>query len=101
MKEYMEMLGHEAEDQVTGFKGVVSSVCFDLYGCVQSALTPKVTADGKLEDGRWFDAKRLKITSDKPVMEAPKFASLRAGEEIGPAEKPAFPSSRVASQAVR
>lgn len=95
MNEYMKLLGMKVEDRVTGFKGVVSSLCFDLYGCVQAAVSPAAGADGKLEDGRWFDAKRLKVTSKTPVMAAPVFANLPAGHENGPAEKPAI-NTRVA-----
>ena len=50
----MELLGFRAEDRVTGFKGVVTSVSFDLYGCIQVALNPGMNKDGKLEDGHWF-----------------------------------------------
>ena len=41
------LLGRRAEDRVTGFKGVVSSACFDLYGCIQLGVTPAAGADGK------------------------------------------------------
>jgi hypothetical protein len=89
MKEYMDLLGLKATDVVTGFKGVVTSVCFDLYGCVQVALNPGAGEDGKLGDGHWFDAKRIKVTSTKPVMVPTPYASLKAGDEKGPEAKPA------------
>jgi hypothetical protein len=92
MNEYIKLLGYKAKDQVTGFEGVAASVCFDLYGCVQVVLTPQIGADGKPGESQWFDAKRLTVTSTEPVMAAPAYASLRPGAEIGPAEKPAFPS---------
>ncbi len=92
MNDYMKLLGHKAKDRVTGFEGVVASICFDLYGCVQVVLTPQVGADGKVGDGHWFDAKRVTVTSETPVMNQPEYARLRAGEEIGPAEKPRMPS---------
>lgn len=91
MKEYMDLLGKKARDRVTNFEGIVTSVCFDLYGCVQVVVSPQLK-DGKVEDGRWMDAKRLEITDNTPVMPQPAFENLRAGQEIGPAEKPA-PSS--------
>ena len=90
---YMNLMGLKVEDRVTGFTGVVTSVCYDLYGCIQVALNPGTSPDGKLDDGRWFDAKRIKVLNKKPVMEIPAFASepllARAGDENGPAEKPA------------
>lgn len=88
MQDFMKILGMPVRDRVTQFAGVASSVCFDLYGCVQVAVTPGVNEkDGKLDDGRWFDFKRLQVTSDVPVMPRPPYAA--AGTEIGAAEKPA------------
>lgn len=78
MKHYMDILGKNVRDCVTGAEGIATSVCFDLYGCVQVAITPKVR-DGKREDGTWFDHKRL-IASGSPVMEVPTFESV-AGPE--------------------
>lgn len=76
MKQHLEILGHEATDVVTGFTGVISSISFDLYGCVQAVVVPKMTAKGELGDGRWFDTSRLKITSKKPVMGVPNFSKF-------------------------
>jgi hypothetical protein len=92
MNEYIKLLGYKAKDQVTGFEGVVGSVCFDLYGCVQVVLTPQIGADGECGESHWFDAKRITITDQTPVIAAPAYASQKPGDEIGPAEKPAFPS---------
>ena len=91
--ETLALLGRRAEDKVTGFEGVISSVCFDLYGCVQAALTPSKKRDGNLGDGHWFDVQRLKVMPGKPVMTAPDFdavAKTPAEHKSGPAEKPAF-----------
>jgi hypothetical protein len=44
---HLQMLGFNAKDRVTGFSGVVSSICFDLYGCVQAALRPPSTTRAK------------------------------------------------------
>ena len=79
--EYLQILGLPVKDRVTGFEGVVSSVGFDLYGCVQCVVTPKVaTADSapKLNDSHWFDYKRLDITNGQPVMARPAFAQMPA-----------------------
>ena len=48
-------LGKEAEDKITGFKGIVIGVSQWLTGCNQACLKPKVDKDGKLEEGQWFD----------------------------------------------
>ena len=87
MKEYMSVLGLKVKDKVTGFTGAVSSVSFDLYGCVQVVITPPANEKGELVDGRWFDFNRVTVLNRTPVMAAPSFASEF---EKGPAEKPAF-----------
>lgn len=93
LQDYMKMMGCPVKDKVTGFAGVVDSICFDLYGCVQCGVRPPMTKDEKLEDARWFDHKRLDVTDAVPVMTVPTFASepekARVGAENGPAEKPA------------
>ena len=88
---HMNLLGLNAKDRVTGFEGVVSTLSFDLYGCIQAVLTPPVDKDGKKQDGAWFDVSRLTITNQTPVMEVPNFMEGPTAEgKHGPAEKPAF-----------
>ena len=85
---HIDLLGKTAKDLITGFTGVVSSVSFDLYGCIQVALTPPVDKDGKLADGRWLDVNRLEILDEKRCMPVPKFSATPAKHDHGPAEKP-------------
>ncbi len=80
----LDLLGFTGVDRVTKFSGVVSSVCFDLYGCVQVVLVPPVNADGALPDGRWFDVSRIEINGER-VMAPPSIWTDRRGG----AEKPA------------
>lgn len=89
MNEHIELLGLKAEDAVTGFSGVISTMSFDLYGCVQVVVTPKAGDDGELKNGQWFDVARLKITDNKPVMPPPDFEKgyISTGKK-GCAEKP-------------
>jgi len=77
-RRYVEMyMGYPAIDRVTRFEGVVTSISFDLFGCVQCALTPQATKDesGKQEHGpvNWYDANRLEITGDRvlPLIDFP------------------------------
>jgi hypothetical protein len=89
MKEFLKLLGTRQRDKVTGFIGVVGSIAFDAYGCVQAWLTPPVGKDGKTQDGVWFDVKRLEAKGGR-VMPVPSFG--RAGEpknQIGPERKSA------------
>ena len=89
--EHLDLLGKKVEDRVTRFKGVVSSVCFDLYGCIQVSVNPGVMEDGRLGDQAWFDITRLRVVSNEQVMELPDFiAGAIADGKRGPAEKPRF-----------
>lgn len=87
---HIALLGKTAKDKITGFVGVVASVSFDLYGCVQAVLTPPVDKDGKTRDGHWFDVHRLEVTDQARTMPLPKYAPP-AAFEYGPAEKPGRP----------
>jgi len=80
---YISKLGLRVKDKVTGFTGVVDSISFDLYGCVQATINPGMDKDGKLKDTRWFDIERLEYKSTKPVMKQPDFVKV-----TGPALKP-------------
>jgi hypothetical protein len=82
----LRLLGLKARDVVTGFTGIVSTINFDLYGCVQAVLTPEAK-DGKPLDGGWFDTKRLTVLSSDRVMPLPLFIEIP-----GPAIKPAMQS---------
>lgn len=86
INEALSLLGLKAKDRVTGFTGVISSVTFDLYGCVQAILTPAVDSNGKTGESAWFDIKRLQ--TDERVMDTPRFSTIKFGNEPGPAERP-------------
>jgi len=59
--EIIEQLGKEGTDKITNFKGVISSVSFDLYGCAQYWLTPKANKDMIIPEGKWMDHGRIKL----------------------------------------
>lgn len=91
IEKHMGLLGLRVRDKVTGFHGVVSSVCFDLYGCIQASVNPGMGSDGNLMDSHWFDVNRLAVESPEPVMEVPDFHYGAVAEgRHGPAEKPAM-----------
>jgi hypothetical protein len=88
--EHLQMLGLKVRDKVTEMEGVVASISFDLYGCVQAIVNPGLDKDGKPRDTYWFDVNRLTVLSDVPVMERPNFvAGPQALGLQGPSEKPA------------
>lgn len=90
VKTHLDLLGRRVEDRVTGFTGVVASIAFDLYGCVQAVVNPGMGSDGKLGDQVYFDVSRLEIKSD-PVMDRPNYEfGLQAEGKQGAAEKPMF-----------
>ncbi len=95
LKKHLDLLGMKVKDKVTGYKGVVVSIGFDLYGCIQAIVAPLAGDDGKQESGGWFDVNRLKVTGKKPVMEVPNFEFGPVAEGLkGPAIKPVIGQSR-------
>lgn len=83
--EALNYLGLIVEDKVTGIKGVVTSISFDLYGCVQALVDPGIDKNGKTQDRHWMDLVRLDVIKKKPVITNP-FEGMLVGK--GPAEKP-------------
>lgn len=92
MNEYqrhIELLGFKAKDKVTGFKGVISSVCFDAYGCIQAAISPSVDDKGEIPSAHWFDVTRLEVDTKKRVIDLPNFVNGYVAEgKKGAAVKP-------------
>ena len=91
----LNFLGLTVKDKVTGFKGVATSISFDLYGCIQALVNPGLDNNKKTQDQTWFDVARLEVISKKPVMELPSYLK-QDGHVIvnnvikGPSEKPKF-----------
>lgn len=91
VQKHLGLLGLKVQDKVTGAKGVVASISFDLYGCIQAIVNPGLDKDGKPQDSSWYDVNRLTVTDSEPVMQRPNFdAGLIAEGVKGPAEKPRF-----------
>lgn len=78
------LLGRNAKDVVTGEEGIVDSIAFDLYGCVQASFAPKRNDKGEFNAGRWLDIKRLRVQNKIPIMDVPNFYQ----PETGCADKP-------------
>jgi hypothetical protein len=73
VQKHLGLLGKRVADRVTGYTGVVTTVAFDLYGCIQVFINPGLDKDGKLKEGNWFDIARFEVLSDTPVMQRPNF----------------------------
>lgn len=91
IKETIGLLGHTAKDRLTDFTGVITSVSFDISGCVQAWITPPAKDGSEKRDGGWFDVQRLEVTANgNPVMAAPDFdatGKAPATWQNGPIEK--------------
>lgn len=90
MQHHLEWLGFEVKDKISGATGVVSSISFDLSGCVQADVRPKVDPKtGEMKTGWWFDVTRLEKISKKRLMEIPASASfsLASAAPSGPMPK--------------
>lgn len=70
---YIDLLGRVVKDRVTHFEGTATGLTFDLYGCIQLAVQPKIDKDGKIPDGRWMDVGRLEPNGDERTMPVPDF----------------------------
>lgn len=86
----IQYLGRMARDKITGAEGPITSVCFDLFGCVQACMERGYDKEGKKLDNYWFDVQRLVLSGER-LMPVPSF-SAEADEPIryerGAADKP-------------
>lgn len=89
LEKAVNLLGHRMKDRITGMTGVVTSMCFDLYGCVQAALHPGLDKDGKIAEQHWFDVARLEKVGESRVMTHPAFGDADPlSYDSGPTDKP-------------
>lgn len=89
IEQHLGKLGFRCKDKVIGLEGVITSISFDLYGCIQAVVNPGLDNDGKPKDLLWFDLNRLEIISKEPVMKVPNFLEgIQANGEQGSCEKP-------------
>ena len=89
MIENLELLGKKVRDKVTRCEGIVTSVGFDLYGCVQGLVNPGMAGDRKMLELLWFDVARLEVIDPCPVMTPPKYVeSKKKIVDKGPESKP-------------
>jgi hypothetical protein len=90
IQEHVGLLGRKVQDKVTGMKGVVTSVSFDLFGCVQGLVCPGSGKGDKLPEAYWMDVNRLVALTPTRVMDPPDFVTASPISEgrKGPANKP-------------
>ena len=91
IKKHLSLLGYEVKDKVSDFTGVVISMSFDLYGCIQADVRSKKLSKetGTTQAGMWLDVARLEVISEEPLMEQPNFEWGQIAEgRKGPANLP-------------
>ena len=87
---HIELLGYKASDKVTGHKGMIDSVGFAAYGCIQVSIKPtELDKDGKMQDGYWLDVTRIIVDFESGrVVDFPDFNQGYVAEgRKGPSEK--------------
>ena len=59
------------KDEVNGFTGMVTGICWYMTGCVQFLVTPtSLDKDGKPKEGLWIDEDRLAVVKKSKVKPA-------------------------------
>lgn len=62
IEQYLNVLGRRVRDLVTGFEGTATALDFNLFGCIQTAVTPNSPDPEKDENrGQWVDYNRLAV----------------------------------------
>lgn len=80
-KERDIILGDEAEDTFTGFRGLVTGRAEYLSGHVDYQLQPRAGADGKWVEGQWFSAGRVRRVAE-PVESSEEFGEVQEEELV-------------------
>lgn len=89
-------LGLYGRDRVHGDEGYITSIGFDLYGCLQLLISPVGQTDVDKRKSYWYDESRIQIDTAKervmPVpaqfLEQPAIERAAPAAMRGPAEKP-------------
>jgi hypothetical protein len=75
-------LGMKAKDIVTGYEGIVISICAYISGCDRVSLQAPMQ-DGKIPEGHTFDVTQLQITDTKRILEVtPEPAKIELGQKV-------------------
>ena len=83
LEQHVRLLGTHCKDKITGVKGVITSICFDLYGCIQACVTP----NDPDKDSKWVDVTRLIVGKRKIPMPNYNKGYIAEGKK-GAADKP-------------
>ena len=85
VKKHFKLLGLPVRDKITNKEGIVVSLSFDLYGCIQVLITTQ----GNAAQSHWIDVNRVTVLSKKVAMDRPDYTKhLISDGKKGPAIKP-------------
>ena len=78
-------LGEEVEETVTGFRGVVTTISFELYNVPRVAVSPVDTDDSTVKKERgWFDVPRVEVVGEGVEGEFNDVQNSNVESESGP-----------------
>ena len=81
IQDHLGLLGYRCRDLLTRFEGVVTSISFDVNGCVQAlVLAGHDDKGGRISS--WFDTKSLEKISHGPLVRQPNFIDVPGGREL-------------------
>jgi len=61
MAKFTIELGAKVKSNISGYGGIVTSRSEHLNGCNRYWVSPKVSKDGTLHEGYWFDEAELEV----------------------------------------
>ena len=73
-------LGSQAQDKITGFKGIVIGYVIYVTGCNQYCIKPKVDKEGKIQEGEWFDEGTVELIG-KGILEKEVKGETKGGPQ--------------------
>ena len=59
---YKFELGQKARDKITGFEGIITACCVEMFGCDTYIVQPEVGENGAIGESVWLDEGRIEIT---------------------------------------
>lgn len=81
LQDYINNIGKQGKDSVTGFTGTIVLVSQSLNGMVRYALQPKVAKDGKYPDGIDLDVDRVKVSGTRAKLDFGEQAGVQLGDK--------------------
>ena len=61
-------MGVTVQDEVTGFKGIVTGRVEYITGCIQLLVQPKSKSGTEVIESKWFDEDRLEVANGKKIV---------------------------------